>query len=80
MGRRPIGDRAMTATERVRRFRALHEARLPWAEDMPFNPELAAWEAEALEVPATKQEAVVVPCLLDAPDETWPIFELIATS
>lgn len=48
IGRPPIGDRAMTSTERVRRFRALHEKRLSWPEDVPFNRELAGWEASAL--------------------------------
>jgi hypothetical protein len=47
-GRQPIGDRAMTATERTRRFRALHLKRLPWPEDVPFNSELLEWEASAL--------------------------------
>ena len=50
----------MTATERTRRFRALHEARLPWEEDRPFHPGLAEWEASALEE-RPKKKAVVVP-------------------
>jgi hypothetical protein len=58
MGGKPIGDRAMTSTERSRKWRARHRMRLPWAEDVAFNPEIAAWEMEAL---APKKTAKVVP-------------------
>ena len=38
----------MTNAELCRRFRERHRYRLPWAGDVPFHPELAAWEASAL--------------------------------
>ena len=60
MGGKPIGDRAMTATERSRKFRARHRKRLPWAGDTPFNPEIAAWELEALAPPKTAVTALPV--------------------
>jgi len=41
MGRRPLGDRALTNAEKKRRWRILHRARGPW--DLPLSDELLAF-------------------------------------
>jgi hypothetical protein len=56
----------MTNAERLRRFRQRHRERLPWGEDRPFHPELAEWEASALEE-RPKAKAVVIPLRDRAP-------------